>query len=179
MPILGITASSILKVTSSYESIATVTVGSGGAASVTFSSIPQTFTHLQVRAYQKTTGAGDLTFTLNGDTGANYSRHYLYGTGSGLPSSGGTANESAGYIGYSSTGTYFQVSVIDFLDYTSTVKTKSVRSIVGADANGTGIVLLTSSLWFATPAAITTISFARGADFSQYTNFALYGIKGA
>jgi hypothetical protein len=52
MPILGIIASAITGnlVTTSYESIETVTVGSGGSATVlTFSSIPATYTHLQIR----------------------------------------------------------------------------------------------------------------------------------
>ena len=162
-----------------YESIATATVGSGGAASVTFSSIPATFKHLQIRGFQKGASAGDLTFTLNGDTGANYTRHYLYGTGNGgVPLSGGSINESTGYVGFNPTGTVFQSSVIDILDYTSTSKTKMVRSLLGTDANGSGYILLTSSLWRATPAAITTISLSN-TNFSQYTHFGLYGIKGA
>jgi hypothetical protein len=51
MPILGIIASAITGnlVTTSYESIATVTVGGGGAATVAFTSIPATYTHLQIR----------------------------------------------------------------------------------------------------------------------------------
>ena len=49
MPILGILASSYPAVSTSYESIATVTVGSGGAANVEFTSIPGTYTHLQIR----------------------------------------------------------------------------------------------------------------------------------
>jgi hypothetical protein len=50
MPILGIIASSRLGnlVTTSYESIATVTVGGGGSASASFTSIPATYTHLQL-----------------------------------------------------------------------------------------------------------------------------------
>jgi hypothetical protein len=53
MPILGIIASAITGnlVTTSYESIETVTVGSGGSATVTFSSIPATYTHLQIKRY--------------------------------------------------------------------------------------------------------------------------------
>jgi hypothetical protein len=166
--------------TGSMFPIGAVTVGSAGASSVTFSSIPSTYTHLQIRAYQKATSAGDLYYRLNGDTGANYSRHYLYGTGSSAASSGGSANESIGYVGYNPSTVYFQASIIDILDYTSTTKTKTTRSSVGTDSNGSGYVLFTSSVWRATPAAITTITFTSGGgNFSQFSQFALYGIKGA
>jgi len=164
----------------SYHSIATTTVGSGGSATVTFSSIPSTYTHLQIRAFQKTSSAGDLNFTLNSDTGANYSRHYLYGTGSGSPSSGGNTAQTLGYVGYNPSAVYFQASIIDILDYKSTTKTKTIRSLVGADANGSGYILFTSTGWFATPTAITSISFSHGGgNFSEFSQFALYGIKGA
>jgi hypothetical protein len=48
--ILGIIASSRLAAVGDYESIATVSVGGGGAADVEFTSIPGTYTHLQIRA---------------------------------------------------------------------------------------------------------------------------------
>jgi hypothetical protein len=57
MPILGIIASSKLTVSNSYESIATTTVGSGGSATVTFSSIPATYKHLQVRTLIRSAGS--------------------------------------------------------------------------------------------------------------------------
>ncbi len=182
MPIIGIQASSITAglVTDlgAMFPIGAVTVPSAGAASVTFSSIPATYTHLQVRAFQKTAGAGDLNFRINADTGGNYSRHYLFGTGSST-GAGGSASETAGYVGYTPTGTYYQTSIIDILDYKNTNKYKTVRSLLGSDANGSGYVLLTSSAWLST-SAITSISFtAGGGNFSQYSSFALYGIKGA
>ena len=162
------------------DPIAMYVVGSESISTITFSSIPQTYTHLQVRAFQKTNSAGDLNFRFNSDSGANYSRHYLYGTGSGAAESGGSASESNGYIGYNPSSTYFQASVIDILDYTNTNKNKTVRSLLGTDANGSGYILFTSSGWFST-SAVTTLSFTQGVgnNFSQYSHFALYGIKDA
>jgi hypothetical protein len=67
-----------------YESIATVTVGSGGSSSISFTSIPSTYQHLQVRAIQRcSSGVNNLQMQLNSDTGNNYSTHRLGGTGAG------------------------------------------------------------------------------------------------
>ena len=70
---------------SSYESIATTTVGAGGATDVTFSSIPSTYQHLQIRALagnnNGSTGVGSFYVQLNADTGNNYSWHRVFGNG--------------------------------------------------------------------------------------------------
>jgi hypothetical protein len=75
----------------------------------------------------------------------------------------------------------FGGGVVDILDYASTSKNKTIRTLSGADINGAGGDLrLSSGLWFATPAAITSITlYANGgsSDFAQYSSFALYGIK--
>ena len=87
-PILGIYASQItghlFTPSNSYTSIATATVDSGGASSITFSSIPSTYTHLQIREISR--GAAVQTSTniqmqFNSDTGTNYSDTWLYGNG--------------------------------------------------------------------------------------------------
>lgn len=178
-PILGIWASqNYPRVTSSFESIATVSVSSGGAANAEFTSIPGTYKHLQVRISSKAASAGDLLFRFNGSTASDYSRHYLGGDGSSA-FSGASATQADGYIGYNPSGTYFQGAVIDILDYTDTNKYTTVRSLIGTDANGSGAVYLTSSLYMQTT-AITSIKFTHNAgNFSQYTHFALYGIKAA
>jgi len=176
--ILGSFSTGVAPSTNSYESIATVTVGAGGTSTITFSSIPSDYTHLQVRVLQKSDSAGDLNFKFNNDSGSNYSRHYLYGDGSSA-ASGGVASQTLGYIGYNPSSTIFQASVIDILDYKNTNKYKTVRSLVGTDTNGGGYVIFSSSLWLST-SAITTITFNQGSNtISQYSQFALYGIKGA
>jgi hypothetical protein len=185
-PILGIIASSnFQRVTSSYESIATATVGSGGSSGITFSSIPQTYTHLQIRMIARNSSSSDaVRGQFNSDTtAANYSGHLLYGDGTSAGAAAATSfgKFGAGYQAQSSTtaGT-FGVSVLDILDYTSTSKGKTTRFLGGYDANGTGSVGLFSSGYYASPAAITSIYiFPDSANFTQYSSFALYGIKGA
>jgi len=192
MPILGIIASAITGnlVTNSYESIATTTVGSGGTATITFSSIPATYTHLQLRIFASTdraTYALDNVFvTFNGDSAGNYSIHDLQGDGASASASA-TANNTnvrSGILPSSAAPNVFGVSIFDVLDYKNTNKYKTVRSLSGFDLNGTvsglgGYVQLNSGNWRSTN-AITTITLNRqsGSNFIQYSHFALYGIKG-
>ena len=97
MPILGIIAASFQEaVPNSYESIETVTVGSGGSATVSFTSIPATYTHLQIRGIARTATNVSLGLQFNSDTGSNYSRHFLNGNGSSA-ASGGAANTTNVY----------------------------------------------------------------------------------
>jgi hypothetical protein len=164
--------------TSSFESIATVTVGSGGSSTVTFSSIPSTYKHLQIRSLNLcSVGADDIRIRFNSDSGSNYRHHYLYGSGSSAVAGGAAATYAA--IGLTSLSTTSPTAfVTDILDYTSTSKNKTTRSLCGTDNNGSGYVLLYSGLWFATPAAITQIDISpNSGTFNQYSSFALYGIK--
>ena len=185
-PILGIIASSKLGVTTAYESIATTTVGSGGAATVTFSSIPSTYTHLQIRALARGTRSdvGDgLILQFNADTASNYSSHYLYGNGtSALAGSWNTTNIPLQVVmsAANATSGIFGVMVLDILDYKDTNKYKTTRALCGNDRNGAGDVILQSGNWRNTN-AVTSITIAPlyGAGIAQYSSFALYGIKGA
>lgn len=172
---------------SSYESIASTVVGAGGTANITFSSIPSTYKHLQVRIIGRTTRVATdatISFEINSDTGTTYSAHYAGGDGVSTYSSGG-ANRTPDYntgclvSGSSATANIFGVSVIDFLDYADTNKYKTVRTLTGRDRNGAGDVRMASSNWRNT-AAITSIKFvdSSGANLDQYTRISLYGIKG-
>jgi hypothetical protein len=136
MPILGIIASqNYPRSTNSYESIATVTVGAGGSSSVTFSSIPSTYTHLQIRWLAKTSYAALGNYgigTLNGDTtGSNYRSHTLYGNGVN-PYSETTANQfNITAIPGNTNASMFGVGVMDILDYANTSKYKTTRTLLG------------------------------------------------
>jgi hypothetical protein len=188
-PILGIWASqNYVRVTNSFESIATVTVGSGGAANVEFTSIPSTYTHLQVRILARSTRTTSETdymnVTLNSDTGANYSYHYLQGDGSSA-AAGASASINQAYSSYigsdgASNSNIFGVNILDLLDYANTNKNTTFRFLGGMDNNGTGgKVALMSDAWYNTN-AVTSIKFAPSTgSFKQYSSFALYGIKGA
>lgn len=169
----------------SYESIATVTVGAGGSSSISFTSIPSTFKHLQVRGIARTTRASDqdaLVMQLNSDTGSNYSRHQLNGDGTSATADAGTSTTGMQinrFAASTATANTFGTMVSDVLDYTNTNKYTTVRTLGGYDNNGSGLITLNSGSWRNT-AAVTTITLTslNGANFAQYSQFALYGIKG-
>lgn len=187
MPIIGIIASSITAnlVTNSYESIATFNLTSGSQATVTFSSIPQTYKHLQIRILGKSNGTTNPTdgiqISFNGSsTSGDYASHFLSGNGS-TASAGARTTWGDGLVNMIGRNGNWGSCVIDFLDYTSTNKNQTVRGIGGADANGSGAVALSSVLWHpSTLAAVTSITLdPNGNTWSQNSSIALYGIKGA
>lgn len=179
-PILGIWASqNYPRITNSFESIATVTVGAGGSSSISFSSIPSTYKHLQIRFMGSITSGNQISFMrFNSDTTAtNYYTHALEGDGSTAYAY--AVNTFPRYTSLPSATSVQGVSVIDILDYTNTSKNSTVRALGGVDRNGSGEVTFYSGLWKNT-AAITQIDLVpnSGATFRQYTHAALYGIKG-
>lgn len=167
------------------ESIATVTVGSGGASSIEFTSLPTGFQHLQIRMLQKfTTTSGTISngrARFNSDTGNNYARHLLYGDG-GAAYGDGSASIAYAYIGWptdsnAARSDRFSVSIVDILDYNSTSKTKTVRTFHGSDYNGSGYVGVSSALWNST-AAITSITLSSDTgNWAQHSTAALYGLR--
>jgi hypothetical protein len=167
-----------------YESIATTTVGSGGTTTITFSSIPSSYQHLQLRILQRGTGAGtNYTNKLqfNGDTtSANYREHYLYGDGSSAVS--GTVQQwyiAQGAIpAAGDSSSIFGTAVVDILDYTNTNKNKVVRGLSGFDANGSGEFQFDSLLWMNTGAINQITMEVFTTNFAQHSQVALYGIKG-
>lgn len=165
-----------------FDSIATVTVGSGGAASITFSSIPQTYTHLQIRGISNSGDASYIAAQFNGDTGTNYSNHAIYGDNGGTLVAQANTTTSNVQIARSNyvAGSMFGAGICDILDYTNTNKYKTTRALAGNDSNGTagGVIFFSSGNWRST-SAITSISiFPTSGNFRQYSSFALYGIKG-
>jgi hypothetical protein len=174
MPNLGIIASSKSGKLSSYESIATTTVGASSVSSITFSSIPATYRHLQIRLFNKNSSDnGTISMRYNGDSGSNYSFHDLYGNGAGVGVLG-AANQTSVFASLTGS-TQASVSIIDILDYADTNKYKTNRCLIGVDYNGSGYSWFSSGNWRNT-AAITSIVL--NATFNQYTHAALYGIKG-
>ena len=192
-PMLGIMASAISGnlVTNSFESIATATAN-GGSSSVSFTSIPQTYKHLQIRAISKDTftsvnGADNVEIVFNSTTGI-YSRHYMYvndnlseayqqinltrlNISNAMPrSTSWFTNKTAAWI-------------MDIYDYTSTSKVKnslimsSLVSNANSEDNQSNVQV--SGAYQATIAAITQIdvSVATG-NIAANCTFALYGIKG-
>jgi len=182
----GLFSTGVAASTNSYESIATVTVGVLGSASIDFTSIPSTYKHLQLRGIARDSSAvNDYTVILlqcNGDTGSNYARHNLFGNGASTGAGGAATQTSirAGIMPQNlTTSNSFGGNVFDVLDYQNTNKYKTIRGLSGTDTNTTtDYVQLTSGLWQNT-SAITSISLTSGGtNFVQYSSFALYGIKG-
>jgi len=182
---MQILASPFFGVSGDFQSIATTTVGVGGTPTITFSSIPSTFKHLQIRYMARTDRAqlqDYLLLRFNSDTGSNYSYHKLYGDGSAAASGAATSQtsiESAITAGATATASIFGAGSIDILDYADTNKYKTTRTLDGLDRNGSGFVTLTSGNWRSASAVSTiTITSYGVANFVQYSSFALYGIKG-
>ena len=162
-----------------FESIATTTVGTA-VATVTFSSIPQTYKHLQIRSiYANTTGFDAYALiTLNGFAART---HYFLGINN-ANAQGTNPNSIFGPVAYGSSGSLsnrFGVNITDILDYTNTGKFKTVRNMGGIEGNSLGSIATMQSGYANTTSAITTIVLtSQGTNFAVDSSFALYGING-
>jgi hypothetical protein len=169
-----------------YDALATVTVPSGGVASVTFAGIPTGYKHLQIRSIARNnTSGGNLDYALrfNGDSStSNYVWHRLFGDGSTTYGQWNTNPVGQAFIGITpqstDTASIFGTAVTDILDYASVTKNKTVKSFWGKDTNGGGLVGLASALWLNSNTVINQITILpQSGSFDQYSSFALYGVK--
>lgn len=187
-PILGIWASQISghlwEPQGAYDALSTVTVPSGGVASITFAGIPTGYKHLQLRGIALSASAGAVIYAnYNSDSGANYARHRLVGAGGNPPNAFGASGQTTFSIFGDLTGTAATPSpagiIMDVLDYSNTSKLKTTRILSGADRNGSGEIELISSLWNNTN-AINQITLTVGGSvstFAQNSQFTLYGVR--
>jgi hypothetical protein len=161
-----------------YEPIATQTLGST-ASSITFSSIPATYTDLVLVLAGGTDAASGWGLRFNSDTGSNYSRTYLTGTGSAA-SSGRDTNQTTADIAYNGilgNNTNYN-SIVNIMNYSNTTTYKTAISRSNNAATG---VDTNASLWRST-SAITTIEIkttTAGKIFNIGSTFTLYGIAAA
>ena len=180
MPIVGRFGSlaglgSLILPGGAMESIATISVGSGGASSIEFTNIPSGYQHLQVRGLLIGVSANDAGARLNQDSGATkYAWHRLNGNGSSATATAGTSTNNS-YAAVFTT-TYGAGFVMDILDYTSTSKNKTMRMFGGWDANGSGQVFLHSGLYMDT-AAVTAVTVFGVSNFAQHSTLALFGLR--
>ena len=163
---------------STYEPIATTTLGSA-AASITFSSIPATYTDLRlVLSGTVTVGGYGFYARFNSDSGTNYSRSNLFGDGSSAGTNAAVTNTSTPYqsqSGMSSTvPTLYEFDIFSYAGSTY----KTMLSKASEDKNGSGTVALFVTLWRST-SAINSVSFINGNTFAAGTTATLYGIKNA
>jgi hypothetical protein len=184
---LGILAASGAAAAGAMELISTQVLSSS-ASSVTFSSIPQDFKHLQIRYLAKnSSGGADIDVRFNnlgagGGAEAIYARHDLRGTGSAVQSSASTFLSAVtlrdGQATSSGTS-IFAAGVIDILDYANSAKNPVLRAFYGQNGSGVGNrVYLASGIYpGATP--VTSLQLTQFANsFVSGSRFSIYGIKG-
>lgn len=164
-----------------YDALATTAL-TASASSVTFTGIPTTYKHLQLRFLADLDTADRvLRMRINGvSSTGTYAKHGVEGNGSSA-SAYGVDSSSATWldVGYvPSTNSYPAVAIIDVLDYASSSKYKTTRSLCGNDQNGGGIVGLYSGLYMST-SAVASIEFTinGSGNFTNGSSFALYGVR--
>lgn len=163
------------------ELISTITVGVGGAANITFSNIPQTYTDLLLVHNVRDSAAtvdSDLFYTFNGDTANNYTTRRLFATGSSVTSDAqvGTSGMRAALPpGANATSNTFSNGSIYIPNYTgTTAKTASATSVMENNATA-GFPALIANIWSGT-SAITSITLTVRTAFIQNSSISLYGI---
>jgi hypothetical protein len=157
-----------------YEPISTTTLGSA-TSTVTFSSISGSYTDLKLVMSGLMSAGADVTLQFNSDTGANYSRTYLIGSGSSA-GTGATANSTSMPVFFiGSNSTYSAFADINNYSNSTTYKTVLCRS------GDTGsYVEANAGVWRSTSAITSiTISASGGATFSTGAMFTIYGIAAA
>lgn len=172
----------------SFELISTSILSSTTTA-VTFSSIPSTYKHLQIRFSAQRTGTAGNTFGVgvqfNGDGGANYGERTFGAGGSSITIN--TANYTTSrmtigrdFIDQNGSQPNFGSGVVDILDYTSTSKFKNIRSLNGVSSgNVVSNISMSAGMWRNTAAINSITILSTGTEqMSIGSRFSLYGIKG-
>jgi hypothetical protein len=163
-----------------YEPIATTTVNGTSTGSVTFSSIPGTYTDLRLvfgGSWIASFGYAVFWLRLNGDTGTNYSSTYIQAYGSGYLSSR-ESNQSNMYLNYSQdSGNASSMTTMDIMNYSNSTTNKTV---LAKGSQGDYSVTPSVGLWRST-SAITSVEIrlADNVKFSSGSVVTLYGIKAA
>ena len=166
-----------------YELLETTILGSA-ASSVTFTGLGSytDYKHLQLRyTVRSSSTGGNLVATVNGDTGANYRSHRIYGDGSSVASQDFTNNFLR--LGASevstSTANSFAAGVVDFLDFSSTTKNTTTRNLSGTSgAIESDFVQLGSALYINTSAVTSLNFFSTVGNLVAGSRLSLYGIRG-
>ena len=162
-----------------YQLISLVTVGSGGAATIDFTSIPSTYTDLLVSTSLRTTGTGGYTaITFNSNT-SNYTNRWLQGDGAAATSGNNTGRfaEVPDYSTY--TASTFSNSQIYIPNYTSSNNKSYSSDTVNENNATTAYMYLIAGLW-SNSSAITSIQLSPSSgNFVQYSTAYLYGISNA
>jgi hypothetical protein len=164
-----------------YSKLAESTVGSGGAATITFNNIPQNYTDLvlvaSLRSDKPTYGFSNYSLSINGNT-TNFTTRYLEGNGASATSGSTTTGASGNINGPASTANVFSNTQFYFPNYAgSNNKSYSLDHVTEANAT-TAWMNLTAGL-LSNVTAINRLTFTEGNSsvFSQYSTATLYGIR--
>jgi len=165
-----------------YEPIATTTLGTA-AATITFSSITDTYTDLRIVLVSTATYEGvrtTLGYRFNGDSSTNYSFTRIRGDGSSVVSqtAASVSYQSLGYAPANSTSNK-GLNTIDIFSYAGSTRKTSLAT-TSEDQNGQGTVQRDVNLWRSTSAITSVVLFdVNGSNFVTGTTATLYGIKAA
>lgn len=156
-----------------YEPIATTTLGSA-ASSITFSSIPGTYTDLRIVFVGLDTSGGDWNrIQFNGDTGANYSSTYLDGNGTSATSGRGTSMTSM--YGPVISDVHPSLGTIDIFSYAGSTN-KTILVTASNDQNGSGVTRPNVGLWRSTAAITSVTILMNSGNMAAGSTATLYGI---
>lgn len=159
-----------------YTPIATNTLGSS-TATVTFSSIPGTYTDLILVTSGTVAGTGENgnSIILNGDTGSNYSVTNLYGVNGTTTGSNRQSSQTFMQIGRTSTSSQ-SISIVNFMNYSNTT---TYKTAIGRANDLPYFTMATAGLWRST-SAITSIAISNlNGNFNTGATFTLYGVLAA
>jgi len=165
-----------------YELISTTLVSSE-VSTVSMSSIPSTYKHLEIRiAMLAGANGGGLAMQFNGDTASNYAKHGLLAYNSSALSVNAYNRSSVNVSSYNvgANTIYPSGVVMSILDYASTTKFKTTRSAWGIAGNSgtSGENGVWSGLWRSTSAITSFTILSGGGNFASGSRISLYGIRG-
>lgn len=162
--------------TATYSLIESQTLGSA-QASITFSSIPQTFTDLILVTNYGLSADADSTFYVNGvNTGTSYSETYIRGNGTSATSSRRSSQPRwiLGLAGVTVPTTLTTTEIHTFIDYSNTTTYKSLISRI----NNANVQVAARVGLYASTSAITSITVGGiSANLIAGSSFKLYGIQ--
>ena len=162
--------------TTTLVPLATQTLG-GAAASITFSSIPGTYTDLRLVLVCTTSVADSIIAQYNGDTATNYSASGYYGNGTGASGFSQVSSSSIRFNNGAQTSTTVPTTfTLDIFSYAGATN-KTALATSATDTNGAGSVELTCGLWRST-SAITqvTLKLLGGNNFATGSIATIWGI---
>lgn len=158
--------------------IQTVTVGSGGASSITFTSIPSTYTDLVLMVNPRSGSSNDILFLrVNGSTSATTSR-YMEGNSSSVSTGSSTSNTFVrfGTITSGASANSFSVATAHLPNYTGS-SNKMVSIDYVSENNATTAYQTIVAGTYPITDAITSLTISNtGGSLAEYSTASLYGI---